>query len=151
MTAPQSEYDTHEFSAVPLLTPAEVLAKMAAAEHASRLSMLGIIILSVVGVGAISLLFIFNKPDGAAAVSTMLIPTIASLLAYRKGAQNNRDLQEVRVSVDGRLSQLLKKTDSSARAEGHLEAAAQRKVRITDPTLPNGSPAVEVVPNTPEE
>ena len=130
-TTPVNEMGAEEFT-VPLHSLEETAKKIADAERVSRLSMLGIIILSVVGVTAIVIMFALGKPEGATAVSTMLVPTIAGLLAYRKGAQNNRDIQEVRVSVDGRLSQLLRKTDTTARAEGQIAGAASQRTRRGD-------------------
>jgi hypothetical protein len=109
---------------------------VALAKRESRRSLAVIIGLATISVAAIVLLTTEGQGAIAAQLVGYMAPTIAAMLAYRKSADNGAAIHKVELNVDGRLSQLLAKTDAAARAEGHAAGTAARRTRDTD--IPGG-------------
>lgn len=58
-----------------------------------------------------------------------LAPTVVALLAYLQGRKNRSAIQEVHVSLNSRLTELLRQTSIAQRAEGKAEGLAESKVK----------------------
>lgn len=132
--ASESE-DGEGYSAlIPLTPPEVVIEQLAKAKKISQATLYAIVGMTLAGMTAVVVLFLMDKTEGASVILTMLTPTITALLAYRKSTENAAAIHEVHLSVNGRLSQLLRKTEHAAKAQGKLEAAETRKFRATDTT-----------------
>lgn len=109
------------------------------AKTEARRALTVIVVLALVSIATIALLSFEGHGELAAQVVGYMAPTIAALLAYRKSSENGAAITKVELNVDGRLSQLLEKTEQAARAEGHAAGTALREVRGSD--TPGGSDA----------
>lgn len=87
----------------------------------TQLEIMAVIILSVSGVAGVVLLFALQV-ENAIALSAIILgflaPTIVALLSLRQAKQNSASVERIRVSIDGRLTQLLETTKAAAKAEG---------------------------------
>lgn len=93
----------------------------------TQYEIMAVVILSVAGVIGVVLLFALQVENAialSAIVLGFLAPTIVSLLSLKQGKQNAAAVQAVKVSVDGRLTQLLAKSQEAARAEGFASGLA---------------------------
>lgn len=65
------------------------------------------------------------------AIISALPPTLTALVALWVAIVNRRntkkEIQEIHISVNSRMDQLLKMSQSSARAEGHVEGQEQER------------------------
>lgn len=119
-------------SKAPQILEAELARSIAAVKKKSHYTMLGIVALASASVIAVAVLFLTGQANMAGQILRTVAPTVAALLAYRKGSENAAAIHEVRIDINGRLSQLLTATEAAARAEGHAAAVAARVVRSTD-------------------
>jgi hypothetical protein len=51
-------------------------------------------------------------------IMTLITPTLAAILALIKGTENTQAVQELRLDIDGRLTQLLERTAQAEHAAG---------------------------------
>lgn len=62
------------------------------------------------------------------ALITTLPPTIMALLAWRGGNRNSKAIQEVHLSINSRMDELLKSSKAESKAEGKEEGRAENRV-----------------------
>lgn len=105
---------------------------VALAKRESRRALYVIVGVAVISVAAIVFLTLKGQGNIAGQIAGYMATTIAAMLAYRKSAENGAAIHKVELNVDGRLSQLLEKTEQAARAEGHAAGKALRAVRGSD-------------------
>lgn len=60
-------------------------------------------------------------------LSTQAVTLLGAVVSLIVAIRNGRAVKELKVNVDGRLSNLLELTASSSHAEGKLEGVAQEK------------------------
>lgn len=110
----------------PQLQPMVIQTKPASNSSAFVLG--SIIALAVIGAGTIVIVSLLRpKEDNTALIASILgfiAPTTAALLALVKSTQAGAAVQELRLDVNHRLSQLLEQTAKAAKSEGRDDALA---------------------------
>lgn len=90
-------------------------------ETPTQYEVMAVVVLSAFGVVGVVLLFAL-RIENAIALSAIILgflaPTIVALLSLKQTKHNHASVQALAISVDGRLTQLLKTTKLAARAEG---------------------------------
>lgn len=88
----------------------------------------------------------------------IIVTTILSTVAVYLGTKNKKETKDLKVAVDGRLSELLEETKKSYELKGHKEGVADQKaeskVEVVAPApieLKIGKLEVEMKPPTKEE
>jgi hypothetical protein len=64
----------------------------------------------------------------ALTIAAIVAPTVTSLLAFFASRHNSRKIDGLEIQINGRLTQLLKLTQSASHAEGVIEGHAQSAV-----------------------
>lgn len=108
------------------ITDRRVLVTPLPAATPSPVVLVAVVAMALIGAGAIVLIGIFAPERSALLIGqvlALLVPTTAALLAVLKSTQNSQAIQQVHLSLNGRLEQLLRVTASSQRAEGNIEGA----------------------------
>jgi len=54
-------------------------------------------------------------------IVTMLVPTLAALAAYLQGRKNKTKIEEIHLTINSRISELLKATEQAARITGYAQ------------------------------
>lgn len=57
----------------------------------------------------------------------MIPPTLAAMVAWRSSVKNSGKIQEVHLSINSRMDELLKAAKGEAKAEGKEEGRAEKK------------------------
>lgn len=60
------------------------------------------------------------------AVFAAIPPTIAALAGLRRSAKNGKELSDIRLTINGRLTELLEATAGRSRAEGRTEGRSEK-------------------------
>ncbi len=71
-----------------------------------------------------------------------VVTCVMSVLAYLKGRKNGVDIKELKVTVDGRLTQLLDTTASSNRAEGVILGTEATRAAMAAQAAAGSDPAI---------
>ena len=58
-------------------------------------------------------------------VVTMVVPTIAAIAAFIQGRQNKTKIEQIHLTINSRISELLKATEEAARIAGHFEGKGE--------------------------
>ncbi len=58
-------------------------------------------------------------------IVVMVVPSLAALAAYLQGRKNQNKIEQIHVTINSRISELLTATESAARAAGHAEGKAE--------------------------
>ena len=87
-----------------------------------------LVIIALVGALSIVAVTLARPHEDNTAIYTqivgMIVPTTAAILALIRVGETNEAVQNVHISLNSRLSQLLEKTESSSRAAGKADAEA---------------------------
>lgn len=99
----------------------------------------------VAAAAIIGILFLRPNQDNTPLIVTILGflgPTIAALLALAKTIQTGAAVDNLKVQINGRLSQLLEQTERAAKAEGRQEGTDAAAAAATAAAVPAAVAAV---------
>src|SRR6266446_7111511 len=62
-------------------------------------------------------------------IVTVLVPTLTALAAFLQGRRNATKIEEIHLTVNSRLSELLLATEAAARSAGHAAGRAEEAAK----------------------